>query len=390
MMDCDALVVGAGPAGATCARALVAEGRSVVVLERQRFPRDKTCAGWITPPVLELAGLDPVTYAERRVLQPVTRLLTGLIGDAEEDLVETDYGRVVSWGIRRSEFDDYLLGRSGATLVFGEGLLRLDRRGDAWVVNDHWRAPVVIGAGGHFCPVARRLARESWSAGRTEAVVVAQEAEVPVAAVPGATDPVVGARPEFYFCPDLAGYGWAFRKGPVLNVGLGREDATDLTAHLHAFVAWLTAIGRVPRGFAPRFRGHAYLTRQLSRRPPVGEGLVLVGDAAGLAAPESGEGIRPAMESGLLAARAVIAADGCYTRERLAPYAHALRSRFGAPREVPTPARAGPLRRAIARSLLHQPWFVRHVVLDRWFLQRQQPALAEASPVAAAPLAMAR
>jgi 2-polyprenyl-6-methoxyphenol hydroxylase-like FAD-dependent oxidoreductase len=105
----------------------------------------------------------------------------------------------------------------------------------------------------------------------------------------------------------------------------------------------------------------------------IGDALLLVGDAAGVAAPASGEGIRPAIESGLLAAEAVLAARGRYGREDLEPYRQALDARFGPWRrrlELPRLA-AGPL----GRMLLGARWFARHVVLDRWFLQRERPLL---------------
>ena len=103
----------------------------------------------------------------------------------------------------------------------------------------------------------------------------------------------------------------------------------------------------------------------------------MVGDAAGLAYPQSGEGIRPAIESGLIAASTIVEANGRYTRDRLEPYERHLRNRFGVPwladllsRAVPAGAAA-----ATARRLLDSPWFVRHVVLDRWFLHAHEPAL---------------
>ena len=109
----------------------------------------------------------------------------------------------------------------------------------------------------------------------------------------------------------------------------------------------------------------------------VDQGVLLVGDAAGLAYPQSGEGIRPAIESGLLAAVTIIEAGGRYTGNRLQPYEDRLQARFG----------TGPVSRALtrmlpagfgtsaARRLLEMPAFVRHVVLDRWFLHAREAAL---------------
>ena len=90
-----------------------------------------------------------------------------------------------------------------------------------------------------------------------------------------------------------------------------------------------------------------------------------MGDAAGLAAPASGEGIRPAVESGLLAAAAILAAPG-RRREDLLPYARALEDRLG-PRRGHRGLPPG-LARWAAPAVLSMPWFARHVVLDRLFL----------------------
>ena len=83
MIRCDALVVGGGPAGSTCARALGRAGWNVVVADRARFPRDKVCAGWLTPEVFGLLELDPAEYrATGATLQDISGFRTGVIGDA--------------------------------------------------------------------------------------------------------------------------------------------------------------------------------------------------------------------------------------------------------------------------------------------------------------------
>jgi glycine/D-amino acid oxidase-like deaminating enzyme len=62
MIGCDALVVGGGPGGSTCARVLHQHGWNVIIADRARFPRDKVCAGWLTPEVFPLLDLDPDEY----------------------------------------------------------------------------------------------------------------------------------------------------------------------------------------------------------------------------------------------------------------------------------------------------------------------------------------
>jgi len=382
---CDVLVVGGGPAGSSCARALVRAGLDVVVLDRRSFPRDKVCAGWITPPVLECLDVDPAEYARGRVLQPVHGFGVSRLGDPA---ARVDYGRPVSYGIRRCELDHFLLGRAGARLRLGEPLRSLRRAGAGWVANDAVEAPLVVGAGGHFCPVAQQL---GCATGPPAPVVAAQEIEVrlaPEALEKLALDP---ALPELFFEPDLAGYGWVVRKGDWLNLGLGRqvppggdtgerEGGRGLAACVARFLARMRAAHKVPAGLEPRFRGHAYLLHGQADRPLAREGVVLVGDAAGLAYPRSGEGIRPAVESGLLAARTIVEAGGDPAAAKLARYAERIEARFGprlpAPAADPTAWLPPAWRRALAGRLLGSETFARRVVLDRWFLHRAAPPLA--------------
>jgi geranylgeranyl reductase family protein len=371
MNTCDVLVVGGGPAGSSCAWRLARAGLDVVVLDRARFPRDKVCAGWVTPAVVQALELDLEEYAARRTLQPITAFRTSVMGRGE---VLTRYPRPVSYGIRRCEFDEYLLCRTRARLETGQALreLRRLRVGEGWIANGAIRAPVVVGAGGHFCPVARTLAGQR----EAEPIVAAQEIEVPLDESEGVECDVRPEVPELFFTSDLKGYGWCFRKQGFLNVGLGRLDRDRLSGHVAAFVEFLKSRRKIPAGAASRWHGHAYLLYQSAPRALVHDGALLVGDAAGLAYAPSGEGIRPAVESGLMAAEVLLEAAGRYTRERLAPYGDRLRARYGA-RNAWTPLALLPARfvTGMGTRLMASPWFARRIVLDRWFLHAEQPAL---------------
>jgi flavin-dependent dehydrogenase len=380
MQKCDVLIVGGGPGGSTCARELCHAGLDVLVLDKAVFPRDKVCAGWITPAVLDEIGLDLAEYRQGRVLQPITSFRVGRQGGP---MIDLDYDAAVSYGIRRCEFDRYLLERSGARLQLGESLESIVREPDGWIVNDRYRTPMLVGAGGHFCPVARWLG-DSGSAGDTlvraaskssRPVVAAQEIEFALDEVQEAECRVESQRPELYFCRDLTGYGWCFRKGNYLNIGLGREDPQRVSEHVAAFCAFLQEQGRIPRKLPGKFHGHAYLLYDHSARELLADGLLLIGDAAGLAYTQSGEGIRPAIESGLLAAEVIRAAAGDYREERLQPYRRLLEQRFGKRCRRPSPAgqAPSPWRQFLAGRLLANRWFVRRVVMDRWFLHSNQP-----------------
>lgn len=380
----DVLIVGGGPAGSTLAWRLREAGfalpdaaapASIAVLDKQTFPRDKICAGWITPAVIESLQIDTEDYRQGRTFQPLRGFRIAHLGGRE---VEHRYaGEPVSYGIRRCEFDHYLLARSQAVQHLGERFASLKRDGADWIVNDRYRARLVVGAGGHFCPVARQLGA---NLGGQEQVVAAQEVEfemTPAQREACRVDPEI---PELYFCKDLKGYGWVFRKGDYLNVGLGREDNHKLAEHVADFRRYLIAHGRIPPDSPTRFHGHAYLLYLHAPRPLLDDGLLLIGDAAGLAYPQSGEGIRPAIESALMAAGVIQAAAGDYRRERLAPYAQRLKARFGdKPGDIGVAALLpDPLRQFLARQLLGTRWFTRNVVMERWFLHTHEPVLETA------------
>src|SRR5579872_1477993 len=108
MRTCDVLIVGGGPAGSSAARKLQLAGADVLVLDKERFPRLKLCAGWITPEVVRDLEMDPATYPHRFLtferLQIHVRGLSFGLGSVQHS-------------IRRYEFDDWLLRRSGAPVV---------------------------------------------------------------------------------------------------------------------------------------------------------------------------------------------------------------------------------------------------------------------------------
>ena len=377
--DVDVLIVGGGPAGSSVAWGLRGHGLRVAVLDKASFPRNKVCAGWITPAVAGALQIDLDDYARGRTLQPINGFIIGMMGAVAKE-IRYDSGPV-SYGIRRCEFDHYLLRRCGAELWLGQPLSDVRRREDHWLVNDTIRARLIVGAGGHFCPVARVLGARL---GQAEMVVAAQEVEFEMNADQGTACAVRADTPELYFCPDLKGYGWVFRKGNWLNIGLGREDNHRLADRVAEFCEGLRIQGRI--GFDPpaRFHGHAYLLSHHTQRPLATDGALLVGDATGLAYPQSGEGIRPAVESGLLAARTILACQGDYSARGLHSYAELIAQRFGTrPSSVPPADTTGNIagwKQTLARYALSTRWFNRHVVIDRWFLHRHQPVLVAGLP----------
>src|SRR5256885_6621881 len=142
MGSCEVLIVGGGPAGSTAAWKLRRAGADVLVLDRERFPRLKLCAGWITPEVVRDLDMDLQAYPHRLLTFPRLRV---------------HFGRLqvpvpcVQHSIRRFEFDAWLLERSGAPLE-QHNVRRIAREGDGFVIDDAFRCRWLIGAGGTRCP----------------------------------------------------------------------------------------------------------------------------------------------------------------------------------------------------------------------------------------------
>jgi flavin-dependent dehydrogenase len=284
------------------------------------------------------------------------------------------YDQPISYGIRRCEFDHYVLARSGARLSLGESLSTIERLENGWRINDSIEAKLLIGAGGHFCPVARWLGANP---GKAEKAIVAQEIEFAMTDGQAASCSAEPGAAYIFFCDDLKGYGWYYRKGQYLNVGLGREDTSQLGESVSRFCDFLKSEGKIPADTPGKMLGHSYLLYEHSRRKLIADGVLLIGDATGVAYARSGEGIRPAIESGLIAAEVIRICCGHYSAADLQLYESRLAHRFGR-RTKPAQISLLPFgaRRLIAANLMKSNWFCRNMVVDRWFLNRGQPAYA--------------
>jgi menaquinone-9 beta-reductase len=372
MDDCDVLIVGGGPAGSSCAWKLRDSGLSTVILDKKTFPRDKVCGGWITPQVVDALQIDLPEYARTRVLQPIRGFRTSRMGAHE---VQTDYDQPISYGIRRCEFDYFLLRRSAAHVHDGKALTSLEKSNDRWIVNGEFRARLVVGAGGHFCPLAKLRGANA----RKEAAIAAQELEFQMTEEQQKHCSVDCEIPELYFCPDMKGYGWCVRKKNFLNVGLGRMDPHGLPNHVAGLLDFLQSSGKVAFELPGKMLGHSYLLYGYGERNVAADGVLLVGDAAGLAYMQSGEGIRPAVESGLLAARAILEEGVGHIAKICDRYRTSLTARFARskPEWVSSVGCHIPrwLLTGASQLLLRSQWFSRRVLLEQWFLHRNEPAL---------------
>ena len=305
MRTADAIVVGGGPAGSTCAWKLREAGLDVVVLDKAAFPRLKLCAGWVTPKVLRDLELAPGDYPHGLLNFETLRLHWG-------PLSVTHVSRQHS--IRRFEFDAFLLERCGAE-VHRHAVRDIRVENGAYTVDDHFRAPYLVGAGGTACPVYRALFR---AASPRDAALQAATLELEFEY--DWRDPDCHL---WFFADGLPGYAWYVPKaGGHLNVGLGglagrlNRGGRNLRDYWARFTRRLQRKGLVGDvALAPT--GYSYYLRGRVDRVRDGNAF-LAGDAAGLATRDMCEGIGPAVESGLRAARAIV--DGAdYVLGDIAP-----------------------------------------------------------------------
>lgn len=292
MRDVETAVVGGGPAGSSCAWELSRRGREVLILERQELPKFKLCAGWITPRVLRDLELSPGAYPHGMLRLERIRVHLGSTPACVSFPTE-------QYSIRRVEFDNWLLGRCGAPILRRQ--VRLVEETDrGYVLDGDVRCRYLVGAGGTNCPVRRRFfGADEGSLVLTQEIEFEASPRTPVCTL-------------FYPFAGLAGYAWYVPKAGAVNVGFGGAAAQfkrNIKTYWPAFVELLLARGLLDSA-PPAPESHPY--HVASRKKRIRRGNVfIVGDAAGLATADLGEGIGPAIESGLAAARQICGAGDC-------------------------------------------------------------------------------
>jgi len=350
----DVIIVGGGPAGSACARDLALAGWRVAILDKAEFPRDKLCAGWVPPSLFRRIGIAPSEYpGGLREYHWLNFRIKGL----PIPLPTRQYA------IRRYEFDHWLLQRSGAELYqhhvhkiervdgsreddcanqtrTGRKLAEEPRRKQrkihpkaCFLIDDRFTCRYLVGAGGTGCPIAAWQRKDAGVKRSRESLIVTLEAEFPY--------PFENRSCYLrFFDHGLAGYSWYFPKADgYLTIGIGGKQAAlsrrgeTIREHWDKFVLRLNRTGLIKgrpwknrpetagaksggtksgeQGRLPTPAGHCYYLRssdqatQECRAAPEGH-LFLIGDAAGFATIDMGEGIEPAVHSGRLTARAII------------------------------------------------------------------------------------
>ena len=401
------LVVGAGPAGATAARALALAGIPVLLIDRAVFPRNKPCGGGVS-----LRVLRRFPYLEAQL----SRIATHTVGrlylegpDGESTVIESDGPAALM--IRRVEFDALLVSlarEAGARMVSGVDIVQAREEPDTVTLTARdgrvFRAPLVIAADGVHSVIARRLGLNSgWPASAVALDMMEETPRGDLRDVDPSTmwvsygfNPEGDAAVKGKSAPE--GYAYIFPKRDHVNVGIGY-----VLSHYRQTIA--KAPYDLQRALVDRLRDGGVVVGESVRKNftpfliPVGGPLarpgrgrvLLAGDAGGFVNGFTAEGIYYAMVSGELAARAVV--DTARTRDLARRYRRACNDEIG--RELRDSVRVQRYlfadRRRIARIIAgaSREAVTTRVLLD-WLVGRVPYRLARRRVIRRAPLMAAR
>jgi geranylgeranyl reductase family protein len=334
MRTFDVVIVGAGPAGSATAIGLARLGYEVALLDKKVFPREKLCGDFVNPinwAVFRDLGVDDCVLAAPHGEVTGFRVTNSSGREAEAHFGPRDRQRSMGLGLRRAALDQLLVQRAaelGATTYLGRRIEKLSRTAQGWQLKfeeENWQAKLVIGADGRNSWVAQQLGLNRSAAMQGRSVGFqsrlrcsgAVRGQIEIHLFPGGYAGVVGLG------DGTITLGMAIDKR---KLG-GERGAEFLFDRVLAQNPHLKEI--IDRSDSAAELRSVYPVHFPARRC-VADGALLVGDAARVSEPITGEGIYFAMRSGLLAAEAIdlTLRRGNLAAEGLAGYERASRRAF--------------------------------------------------------------
>ncbi|MBX2862323.1 MAG: geranylgeranyl reductase family protein [Leptolyngbyaceae cyanobacterium MAG.088] len=311
MFDC--IVVGAGPAGSTTAYQLAQQGRSVLLIEKCDLPRYKPCTGAVAPSIAKWFDFD-LTPAIDQKLRRIR--YTWQLEDPIEAELETDEPM---WIVCRDVFDQYLVDQAskiGVTVRDSTPVLGIEFQKQMWTVkteHESFTAHYLVGADGADGPMAK------WLGFKSEKVRQSYVLELDLAT------PLQNPTMAFEFGLVKQGCLWNFPKQQRHSLGIARFLGDNLKNPEQSLATYAQSLGTCAE--AGQLYNHG-LKLWNGNRPLHTNQALLVGEAAALVDPLTAEGIRPAIFSGIKAAKAIDSAlDG--NEQALANYSQTIHNEWG-------------------------------------------------------------
>jgi len=309
----DVVVVGAGPSGACAAKFLADAGACVAIIDGVKFPRPKTCGGWLSSKaVREFPFLDAV---RRTVKAAPFRRLVFHSPDLKQS-AEFASRAAAGFIVRREKFDAQLLRqavKAGAKAILGKRVVAIEagEQAVAAVLAGGSRVigRILIGADGVHSLVAKAVGlRAHWE---PQQLVVCCAKNIPLTARQQKACPAGAIHVALGF-GRAPGYAWAFPGNGHVNVGVGVRGGENhhVRTLYDAWARGLQEIGLLPRGNCAANPDGAAVPAgaALEFESHVGKRTILVGDAGGFASAATGEGIYPGIQSAAIAAGCILKA----------------------------------------------------------------------------------
>jgi len=284
----DVAIIGAGPAGSTLAYRLAQEKLKVILVDKEKFPREKVCAGGLTAKVFKVLPFDIKPVIEKEIFS------LRFVYKNRQDFCKK-YHQPLICIVGRANFDNFLVQKAkkaGAVFLAKHEITEISQKNGFYQVkagDKLIKAIVIVGADGTNSFVAKFIGFKS------EVTDIGLQFEI--------------SQPKFqHHQPIVLGWGWiphsymwVFPHQKFLAIGGGGPKVT--TKKLKIYLEdWITFLGLKKE--KQQMRGHL-MTHWLGKAHLFKERIILIGDAGGLNDPLTSEGIFYALQSAQIAADCV-------------------------------------------------------------------------------------
>ena len=321
-MKCDVLVVGAGPAGSMAAKTAAKNFVNVVLIDRNRY---------IGQPVRCAEGINKFLFRDTGIKindSFIEKKISGTKIYFYDEIYSLDSGQWQGYTINRKIFDLYLAQQAeqaGAQLLIETNAVGMKRKEKRWIVKTKStkglstiEAKIVIGADGFECYVGRWTGiRKKW---RQDEFSKCYELEIECPQLKESNIFHIAFGEEF-----SNGYAWIFPKCKTANVGVGITPRANAKYALEFFINKYPKISSIiGKNYSIKEKrgGGIPTTGPRDINELVSDGIILVGDAAGMVDPITGEGISSSMLSGIAAGETVASSlkKNKWDKEQLSNY----------------------------------------------------------------------